>query len=387
MKVVIAGVGTVGKWVASFLSTKSSIKEILLGDIDENKLNDVSARLKNDKISIKKMDVRNVDETANILKDSDLFINCAGYQFNISAMKSALKARVNYMDPGGLFHVTKKQHELNDDFRKEDLLAISCMGGAPGTTNIMARYAVDRLDSVEEIGIFDCIHEIGDENTPINFAWHVDSILDGLSKNPIIFKDGKYIELKPFDGREEIYLPQPLGMTEVIYRIHSEVLSLPISFKDKGVKFVYFKGGHPKKFIEKAKFLIDMGLASKNPVKIGENEISPRELLRHLYNAIDREDEVPEFFGLIRVVVKGKKDNKKMNYVIESSYKTSKGIDLVGIGTALPMVVTAMMMLKNQISQKGVLFPEQCIEPIKFFKNLKKMGVQPPVVRIEQPMI
>ena len=46
-------------------------------------------------------------------------------------MRAALAARVNYMDLGGLYHMTRKQLVLDRDFRRIGKLAIPGMGGAP----------------------------------------------------------------------------------------------------------------------------------------------------------------------------------------------------------------------------------------------------------------
>ncbi|MGQ4874490.1 MAG: saccharopine dehydrogenase family protein [Promethearchaeia archaeon] len=387
MRFSICGIGKVGKWVASLLSVKAKKSEIIMGDIDEISGNRILENLKLRNAEFKKTDITDVDATVKLIKGSDVFINTAGYQFNIFAMKAALKAGVNYLDPGGLFHITKDQYKLNDTFEDKNLTALLCMGGAPGTTNIMARYGADLMDSVDEIGVYDCVHELSKGETPISFAWHIDSIIDGLMQKPIIFKDGEYKTLEPFTGKENIYLPEPLGLTEVFYRIHSEVFSLPISFKEKGIKYVYFKGGHPKELTEKVKFLIDIGLANKEPLKIKDNLIVPRDLLIKLYNKINPEDSVSEYLGVLRVHVKGKKNKKKKECILESIYKTPKGVDLVGIGTAMPLVISALMLANGEIEEKGVLFPEMCIEPKSFFKKLKRMGASPPTVIIKEPLV
>ena len=387
MKFVVIGAGTVGKWVVSLLATNSKINTIIVGDIDTKKAENVIKEVSSSKVLFRKVDITDVKTTAELIKGSDLVINTAGYQFNLYGMKSALKAGVNYVDPGGLFHITKEQYKLNDEFKKSGLIALLCMGAAPGNTNLMAKYGVDQLDSVDEIGVFDCVHDISEEDAPIKFSWHMDSVLDGLIKEPIIYKNGDYIKLKPFDGKEEIYLPDPIGRIEVIYRIHSEVFSLPISFKDKGIKFVYFKGGHSPIFTEKAKFLIDLGLADTKAHIINGKEIVPREILRHLYSELIPKDHKPEYFGILRVIVKGKKNRKKTTITIESLYKAPKGMDMIGIGTAMPLTVAGLMIARNEITRTGTLFPETCIDPNKYFKELKKMGIKSPIVRVEHSLV
>ena len=70
----------------------------------------------------------------------DVVVNCTQYNWNLDVMSAALAARVNYMDLGGLYHMTKKQFALDRDFRRIGKLAIAGMGGAPGITNVMARH-------------------------------------------------------------------------------------------------------------------------------------------------------------------------------------------------------------------------------------------------------
>ena len=86
-------------------------------------------------------------ELAKLLRGCDVVVNCTQYNWNLDVMRAALAARVNYMDLGGLYHMTKKQFALDRDFRRIGRLAIAGMGGAPGITNVMARALADPLGS------------------------------------------------------------------------------------------------------------------------------------------------------------------------------------------------------------------------------------------------
>jgi saccharopine dehydrogenase (NAD+, L-lysine-forming) len=48
-----------------------------------------------------------------VIKDADVVVNGVQYYFNIDVMKACLKAKVPYIDFGGLYHMTLKQLELN----------------------------------------------------------------------------------------------------------------------------------------------------------------------------------------------------------------------------------------------------------------------------------
>ncbi|MDH7606892.1 MAG: saccharopine dehydrogenase NADP-binding domain-containing protein [Candidatus Bathyarchaeota archaeon] len=64
-------------------------------------------------MSVTQVDVKNIEETVKVIKDADVVVNGVQYYFNIDVMKACLKAKVPYIDFGGLYHMTLKQLELN----------------------------------------------------------------------------------------------------------------------------------------------------------------------------------------------------------------------------------------------------------------------------------
>ena len=68
------------------------------------------------------------------------------------------------------------------------------------------------------------------------------------------------------------------------------------------------------------------------------------------------------------MIAKGIKDNKKKKVGIGIKYRPygeiEEGMDGV---TAIPMVVAALMLIDGKITKKGVLSPEESIDPEEFF--------------------
>ena len=88
--------------------------------------------------------------SSSAIAGCDAMVNATQHFWNITVMHAAAAAGVHYTDMGGLFHVTKQQVELDAEFKKAGVTAVIAMGGAPGVTNILARYGAERLDTVEE---------------------------------------------------------------------------------------------------------------------------------------------------------------------------------------------------------------------------------------------
>ena len=139
-------------------------------------------------------DVRETAELARLLRGCDVVVNCTQYNWNLDVMRAALAARVNYMDLGGLYHMTKKQFALDRDFRRIGRLAIAGMGGAPGITNVMARALAEPLDRVDAIRVYNAGADEQKYDSPIAYTFSIATILDELTTPPIAFENGRYVE-------------------------------------------------------------------------------------------------------------------------------------------------------------------------------------------------
>ena len=91
------------------------------------------------------IDVRDPNSCARALRGASACVNCVDYRLNLEVMRGCLAAGAHYVDLGGLFHMTRRQLELDADFRGAGLTALLGMGSAPGKTNLLARAAAARL--------------------------------------------------------------------------------------------------------------------------------------------------------------------------------------------------------------------------------------------------
>ena len=148
MRIFVLGAGMMGRAVVHDLAGAREVQQIVVGDFDRARADEVSRKFGRRKARAVAADVRDRSRLGKLLRGSDVVVNCTQYNWNLDVMRAALAARVNYMDLGGLYHMTKKQFALDRDFRRIGRLAIAGMGGAPGITNVMARALADPMDRV-----------------------------------------------------------------------------------------------------------------------------------------------------------------------------------------------------------------------------------------------
>src|SRR5512133_1608195 len=155
MKFVLLGAGLMGRAALYDLARSDVATEIILADFDLARAEAVANDFGNGKARPAFADVRDTAALAALLRGAAVVLNCTQYYWNLDTMRAAIEAGTNYLDLGGLFHTTRKQLELDSEFRRIGRLALLGMGGTPGVSNIAARYLADRLDTVAAILIHD----------------------------------------------------------------------------------------------------------------------------------------------------------------------------------------------------------------------------------------
>jgi len=377
--VVIGGAGAMGSIVVKdlFEFTKPE-DEIVIADYNLEKAQKSAKKYKSPKVSATFINVKDKEKASVVLQNSFVTINCVQYQLNLDVMEACLLAKSHYVDLGGLFHYTLDQLKLHSRFQSAGLMAIIGMGAAPGITNILSRIGCDELDTVKEIHT----RIAGTDNTNYSYlpalpvAYSLQTILEEFSYEPAVFTKGKMTFVKPTTGNDVVSFPAPVGKVKPMYTLHSEVATLPYSFAKKGVKEVSFKIAFDDKFVEQVKFLRDFGFSSHEPISVKGTPFIPIDVV----NAIAMSQSPAIAKGkvkqheIVRAVVKGTKNKKKITYVLDCH---TKGLPEWGFGidvnTGCPPSLVAILMAENKILlTPGVFPPEVAVSPKPFIEGLKK---------------
>jgi len=376
---VLGGTGLTGRCAVRDLVESAKVSEVVLAGRNLSKVQKIALEIHSKKISIAQFDAAKQDTAVKAIGDSDVAINAVQYYFNIDLMKASLQAGAHYIDLGGLFYTTQKQLELNESFRKAGLTAILGIGECPGITNVMARYAVDRLDSVESIFVRDTWVDFTEGSPPFVVTWSLSTLFDEMTMPAVIFENGQYKEVPALSGKEVMTFPEPFGIQEQFYTIHSEAATFPRSFKKKGIKNVNWKEGGPG-FLDIKRF-VDVGLASNEPLKVKSAQIPPRQFLLALLNKQNLmglpNGVTPDDWEVTRIIALGKKNGEKVSHTMDSIFRSNKDWRATAgeIAVGVPASIAAQALAKGEIDVKGAVPPEVCIEPKWFMGELSKRNI------------
>jgi len=391
MKICIVGAGAQGSVTAKILLEDSKIDKVVLSDINTQLLQRIAGEIDNSRLTTERVDAGNPDELARVLKGADVAINATLPRYNLNIFYTALNSGANYVDFAEDWPLREKflqQLGTSDRWKKAGLTAVKHQGITPGVTNVLARYAADRLDKVEEIHIKSWWKPGKEETVPSwNPGWSVETALLEWTAHPIVYENGGYKTYPPFSGFETHTFPEPIGPRTLCWVEHEEVVTLP-HFTNKGVKNVDIK--MTPDII--AGILIKMGLADTKPIEVKGAKVKPLEVLLKLTKpAIEEIEEMDKVLGVpeivesevyscIAVQVVGEEAGKRVE---EYVYLNTSGADLSEwlkrYGTMngfvpIPAAATAKMLAKGEIQAKGVITPE-CLEPEPFMRKLEEMGM------------
>ena len=294
MKILMIGVGGVGEAMAVIAQKRPWIEQIVLTDYNRERLSEIDQKLGDHKRFptewINAKEQKQIEGLAAKYK-VDLIMNACDPIFNVPIFEAAYNYGCVYMDMAMTLsepHPTNPynlpgiklgdyQFERSHLWEKKGLLALVGMGVEPGMADVFARYAQDHLfDEIDEIGIRDGanIEVKGYEFAPNFSIW---TTIEECLNPPVIWeKERSWFTSPPFSEPEIFNFPEGIGPVECVNVEHEEVLLIPRWVKCKRVTFKYGLGD---KFIEVLKTLKMLGMDNKEPIKVKNVMVSPRDVV------------------------------------------------------------------------------------------------------------
>jgi len=375
VKIFVLGAGMMGRAVVYDLGRARDVKAVAVADFDRDRAYEVARTFGRGKARAHFADVRDTQHLAKLAHGYDVLLNCTQYNWNLDVMRAALAARVNYMDLGGLYHMTRKQFALDKDFRRIGRIAIPGMGGAPGITNVMARALTDPLERVDAIRVYNAGADEQHYDSPIAYTFSIATILDELTMPPIAFERGRYVEKPMLSDPEPGKFRAPIGSITLRNSIHSELGTLAESFRHKGVKEVFFKINYDPRLVNLVRDLDQAGFTSREPVAVNGTRVAPRAVLLSLMQQRAPKKTARDVEAL-RVVVTGRSRNRRVASAMEmwADHSTRPQLSAVARDTGFPAAIAAAMLARGEIRGAGVQAPENVVPPQPFFNELKKCG-------------
>jgi saccharopine dehydrogenase-like NADP-dependent oxidoreductase len=293
MRILVVGAGGVGSAFAAIAARRSFFESLLLCDLDAARARRTADRLGDPRIAAAQLDASDpaAVDAAIAATGADAVLNAADPRFVMPIFDACFRAGVTYLDmamslsqphPTAPFaecgvKLGDEQFAAAEQWEDRGLLALCGMGVEPGLADVFARYAADELfTSIDEIGVRDGADLVvsGYDFAPTFSIW---TTIEECLNPPVVWeRDRGWFCTEPFSEPEVFTFPGGIGPVECVNVEHEEVLLVPRWIDCDRVTFKYGLG---EEFIAVLRTLHQLGLDRTDPVEVGGQRVSPRDVV------------------------------------------------------------------------------------------------------------
>lgn len=353
MKILVLGCGNIGSVVAEDIGQSLSSAQIVIADMNEDLVKEVASRIGRENVSWTRVDASNHNELVKTLGKFDLAVGALPGVIGYRVCKAAIAAGKDIVD---VSYMPEDVMTLHQDALKAEISVLPDCGMSPGLGSMLAGHAASKLDRVESVHMLNG----GLPETPVPplgyvITWSVRDLIDMYSRKVTIVKKGEAVNVEAMSGLEKIRFPG-VGKLEAFYTDGLRTMLYTM----KGVKDMWEKTLRYPGHVEKIKLLKALGFFDDKPLHAENINISPRQVTSALFERKLKRKNVPDIV-VMRVEVSGLRNGKLAAYTynVLDRYDKLHQVTAMARTTAYTASVTAQLLAKKNIREKGVIPPEK----------------------------
>lgn len=387
---VVLGAGRQGTAAAYDMVRFGDAAAVTLADVDApaaqaaarrvNELleQDVTPRQARDVAVGARLDVSDSVALRRLMDGADVCLSAVPYAYNLTITRAAIEAGAGMCDLGGNTQVVYQQLALDSEAREANVSVVPDCGMGPGMTNTLATYAMSLLDEPQEVYIWDGgLPQNPQPPWHYQLTFHVEGLTNEYDGDAVFLRNGELAYVPCFSELEELDIP-PLGRLEAF--VTAGGASTPVRtfageldvYQNKTLRYP----GHCAQF----KAFRDLGLFSREPVTVGDQEVVPRDL----YHVLLEPEIVPagpqaeasiRDVCVIRVKALGTKGEQAAEAVVDlvDYYDEATGFSAMQRCTGWHAAIVAEMIARRRV-RPGVVPLEVAIRGIDFVGEARRRG-------------
>jgi saccharopine dehydrogenase-like NADP-dependent oxidoreductase len=381
MKVlVLGGCGSQGRAALYDLSKNASVTQITCADIQPEIIYSFDF-IDTAKIQTVKMDAEDQNDIVSIMnKKFDVVLDFLPPQCIRTVAEAAIKSGLNLVNTNYPYDILDLDHAAKD----RGISIIPECGLDPGIDLIICNYSLKYFDEVFKLNSY-CggIPEKTACDNPLNYkvSWNIDAVLKSQQRDATLIADSEVVHIPSKDQHKNAFIHNieipELGTLEAIPNgnavYYADLLKIADTLRETGRYTLRWPGWsafwHPMK---------ELGFLSDAPINGLPCEVSPSQIVAKLlepqlqYN--DSEKDLSVMVNKVEGVSEGKQQILTCSLMIERDLMT--GLMAMSMGVAYPACIAAEMIVKGDITRKGVLSPATDVPCDLFMDQLNKRGIK-----------
>ncbi len=399
---VFGGSGKIGSAVARDLSSDKDVQRIGIVGRHRETLEQVKQWVGSDKVVPHVLDINDRESTIALMKQYDVgVLTLPNRQTSYRVVHLAIEAGLNIVDTIEEFHRTPDVYEtegleippgmklvdygewLHKKACDNDVTFVDGMGFAPGLSNITLGDGIRKIDvaerAVARVGGIPSKEAAAKHPLRYMITWAFEHVLREYMIKLNVIKNGKIVEVNAATDLERFTFDK-FGKNEqlecaVTPGMPSFLFTRPQlkEFAEKTVRWPgHWQGVHTLK---------ECGMLDIEPVEYMGSKIVPRQFLLSIITPKLVPNEGETDVCVMYNTLEGKKDGKdvKIEYFMWDEPGRESDMSSMMRVTGFPMAITARMIGKGEIKEKGIVAPEDAIVGDlyeRFIAELKKRDIE-----------
>ncbi|UCD20047.1 MAG: saccharopine dehydrogenase NADP-binding domain-containing protein [candidate division WOR-3 bacterium] len=399
---VFGGSGKIGSAVARDLSSDKDVQKIGIVGRHRETLEHVKKWVGSDKVMPHVLDINDKESTIALMKQYDVgVLTLPNRQTSYRVVHLAIEAGLNIVDTIEEFHRTPDAYEteglevpqgmkladygewLHKKACDNDVTFVDGMGFAPGLSNITLGDGIRKIDvaerAVARVGGIPSKEAAAKHPLRYMITWAFEHVLREYMIKLNVIKNGKIVEVSAatdlerftfdkFRKNEQLECAVTPGMPSFLFTRPQLK-----EFAEKTVRWPgHWQGVHTLK---------ECGMLDIEPVEYMGSKIVPREFLLSIITPKLIPNESETDVCVMYNTLEGKKDGKdvKIEYFMWDEPGGESDMSSMMRVTGFPMAITARMIGKGEIKEKGIVAPEDAVVGDlykRFIAELKKRDIE-----------
>ena len=333
------------------LARSEQVDEVVVADIDGERLDQVKRRSPGRKLSVELLDIKDEPKVVSFLRRFDVATSALPHGIVHHSDMAAVKAGARMVN----IAFEDEQMRLDGAARKSGALLIPGCGVAPGLGGILLAHGLEELGGGDEGHIL--VGGLPQRPVPpfdFRLVFSIVGLLREYFEDARVVRGGKLIKVRPFSAVETYEFANPIGSLEGFPT--DGLATLVYTMKEmKTLDEITLRWpGHA----EKMNLLMESGYFSREKVKAGGAEVTPLEVSWAVLGKKLAEGD-PRDMTVMRVVAWGRKG--EVVYEMVDRYDERRRVSSMGKTTGYTGSIIAQMVGTGTIGGRGVIPPEKAV--------------------------
>jgi len=362
VKLIVLGSGLVGGSIAKDLAGDEDF-EVSVAGFDEKSLNKLASEAK---LTGVVADLSSSEVIKKIVSDQDIVVGCLPGFLGFNMLRSVIEAGKNVVD---ISSMAEDSLTLDELAKKNKVTAVVDIGVAPGMSNMIVGYVDSLLDETESalilVGGLPVIREWPYE---YKISWSAADVIEEYLRPARLVENGKLVEKPALSDVKLVNLPG-VGTLEEFNTdgLCTLAYTLKIPFmKEKTLRYP----GHA----EKMRMLRETGFFGNETIEVGGVRVKPIDFTAKLLFTEWELKEGEKDLTVMRVVVQGKKDQKRLRYTYDllTYFDEQTNTTSMARVTGSPCAIMARLVAREEYSREGVSPAEYIGQNHTIYRKLMK---------------